>query len=416
MKAAVGRAQAKVQRLRDVEQSLMGTVDGLQGDLNDLQAAHQRLQDEHAALQQVASRAAATIHSLRTAQRSLQGQVHIYRHKRRPHHSPLTCKQRQQLLVLEQHPLRKAGYLRLDSHGRPMDSMAEQLSPAGLAPSPTDIFIPTQEGPVGRPAARTAPYNAHHCLSTVRLHRETGVSRRALSKCRQFFVSEQCVLPNPHRPGKTSTLGREFHIVSTYMRRNTLAIESIASLLAQYRVPLDMGAWGAKPQVPCDIRWASYISLLVSMLRVWAHAGDAVLQLLERQEGRSPSWAVSLSQLLQDNSLVLRISVVAVAGESFLVPELMWASKDDGLHAFELYRHTQDVLARLGTWDTLPLLAGLHSQLQHLAQMALPHLFAALGSSDPAIRMEVAVDVVHHAELRLPPRKVAWPRLVPSDS
>ncbi|GFH20401.1 hypothetical protein HaLaN_17512 [Haematococcus lacustris] len=33
-------------------------------------------------------------------------------------------------------------------------------------------------------------------------------------------------------------------------------------------------------------------------------------------------------------------------------------SNDDGLHAFELYRHTQDVLARLGTWDTLPLLAG----------------------------------------------------------
>ncbi|GFH12348.1 hypothetical protein HaLaN_08013 [Haematococcus lacustris] len=79
--------------------------------------------------------------------------------------------------------------------------------------------------------------------------------------------------------------------------------------------------------------------------------------------------------------------------------------------------HTQDVLARLGTWDTLPLLASLHSQLQHLvpehcgamwtyyqhhvqAQMALPHLFAALGSSDQATRMEVAIDVVYHAELR----------------
>ncbi|KAJ9514290.1 hypothetical protein QJQ45_012314 [Haematococcus lacustris] len=37
---------AEVQRLQDVEQSLMGTVDGLQGDLDDLQAAHQRLQDE----------------------------------------------------------------------------------------------------------------------------------------------------------------------------------------------------------------------------------------------------------------------------------------------------------------------------------------------------------------------------------
>ncbi|GFH24895.1 hypothetical protein HaLaN_22769 [Haematococcus lacustris] len=203
---------AEVQRLRDVEQSLMGAVDGLQGDLDDLQAAHQRLQGEHTALQQ--------------------GQVRIYRHNRRPHHSPLTCKQRQQLLVLEQHPVSvevlkryaEAGYGRLDGHGRPMGSMAEQLSPAGLSPSPTDIFIPTQEAPVGRPAARTVPYNAHHCLSTVRLHLETRVSRRALSKCRQFFVSEQCVLPNPHRPGKTSTFGREFHIVSTYMRRKSRSL------------------------------------------------------------------------------------------------------------------------------------------------------------------------------------------------
>ncbi|KAJ9516247.1 hypothetical protein QJQ45_001139 [Haematococcus lacustris] len=96
-----------------------------------------------------------------------------------------------------------------------------------------------------------------------------------------------------------------------------------------------MGAWGAKPQVPCDTRWASYISSTVTMLRVWAHARDAVSQLLERQKGMSPPWAVTLSQLLQDNSLLLRLSVVAVVGESFLVPELMWASKDDGLHAFE---------------------------------------------------------------------------------
>ncbi|KAJ9509233.1 hypothetical protein QJQ45_001685 [Haematococcus lacustris] len=217
MKVAVGRAQAEVQRLRDVEQSLMGTVDGLQGDLDDLQAAHQRLQGEHTALQLVASRAAATNHYLR----------------------------------------------------------------------------------------------------------------------------------------------------------------------------------------------ASYISSTVSMLRVWAHARDAVSQLLERQKDRSPPWAVTLGQLLQDNSLLLRLSVVAVVGESFLVPELMWASKDDGLHAFELYRHTQDVLARLETWDTLPLLACLHSQ-QHKQQLATylqMHCSngLALGSSDPATRMEVAVDVVYHAELRLPP-------------
>ncbi|KAJ9508406.1 hypothetical protein QJQ45_011927 [Haematococcus lacustris] len=77
MKVAVGRAQAEVQRLRGVEQSLLGTVDGLQGDLDDLQAAHQRLQGEHTALQQVASRAAATNHSLRAARRRLQGQAQM---------------------------------------------------------------------------------------------------------------------------------------------------------------------------------------------------------------------------------------------------------------------------------------------------------------------------------------------------
>ncbi|KAJ9527829.1 hypothetical protein QJQ45_000381 [Haematococcus lacustris] len=185
------------------------------------------------------------------------------------------------------------------------------------------------------------------------------------------------------------------------------AIESIASLLAQYWVPLGMGAWGAKPQVPCDTRWASYISSTVTMLRVWAHARDAVSQLLERQKGMSPLWAVTLSQLLQDNSLLLRLSVVAVVGESCLVPELMWASKDDGLHAFELYRHTQDVLARLGTWDQQISASSRSSSLRPIcrstAQMALPHLFAALGSSDQATRMEVAIDVVYHVELRLPP-------------
>ncbi|KAJ9523219.1 hypothetical protein QJQ45_024007, partial [Haematococcus lacustris] len=572
---------AEVQRLRDVEQLLMGTADGLQGDLDDLQAAHQRLQDEHAALQQVASKTRATNHSLRAAQRSLQCQVHNYLHKRRPHHSPLTFKQRQQLLVLEQHPVSvevlrrcaEAGYGRLDSHGRPMGSMAEQLSPAGLAPLPTDIFIPTQEGLVGRPAARTAPFNAHHCLSTVRLHLETlrvtaavtpqhlpegweqspcgGAGARAgagaaagagagaaagagagatdgaadgaaaaadgaaaaadgaadgagaeagagagrlttqvtdvlaiiplpigtaeahvqvimqelllhgldsaciasitadsaavnmgeyggvvtrMSKLLQSKGQAGCIRAQPcYSHGIHNTLLAGLAALGGDIRP---AIESIASLLAQYWVPLGMGAWGAKPQVPCDTRWASYISSTVTMLRVWAHARDAVSQLLERQKGMSPPWAVTLSQLLQDNSLLLRLGVVAVVGESFLVPELMWASKDDGLHAFELYRHTQDVLARLGTWDTLPLLAGLHSQLQHLvpvdqreqqkqqlatylqehcgamwtyyqhhvqAQMALPHLFAALGSSDQATRMEVAIDVVYHAELRLPP-------------
>ncbi|KAL6749530.1 hypothetical protein V8C86DRAFT_3145171 [Haematococcus lacustris] len=36
-----------------------------------------------------------------------------------------------------------------------------------------------------------------------------------------------------------------------------------------------------------------------------------------------------------------RITVVAVVGQTYLMPELLWVSKDDGLHAFELYRHIQ---------------------------------------------------------------------------
>ncbi|KAJ9509920.1 hypothetical protein QJQ45_011478 [Haematococcus lacustris] len=162
------------------------------------------------------------------------------------------------------------------------------------------------------------------------------------------------------------------------------ATESIASLLAQYWVPLGMGAWGAKPQVPCDTRWASYISSTVSMLRVWAHAGDAVSQLLERQKGRLPPWAVTLSQLLQDNSLLLRLSVVAVVGEP--------ADKREQQKQ-QLATYLQEHCGAMWTY------------YQHhvQAQMALPHLFAALGSSDQATRMEVAIDVVYHAELRLPP-------------
>ncbi|KAJ9532887.1 hypothetical protein QJQ45_010977 [Haematococcus lacustris] len=105
---------------------------------------------------------------------------------------------------------------------------------------------------------------------------------------------------------------------------------SNAAILAQYWVPLGMGAWGAKPQVPCDTRWASYISSTVSMLRVWAHARDAVSQLLEQQKGRSPPWAVTLSQLLQDNSLLLRLSVVVVVYDRKATSVIPPASKAGG--------------------------------------------------------------------------------------
>ncbi|KAJ9527929.1 hypothetical protein QJQ45_005621 [Haematococcus lacustris] len=464
--------QAEVQRLRDVEQSLMGTVDGLQGDLGDLQAAHQSLQDQ-------LLRAKAIHLQFDGCTCDRHGKVLVLRVTAAvtPQHLPEGWEQR---------PGGGAG-ARAGAGAGARDGAgagaaagagagaaagaaagavagaaagagagagngaadgAEAAAGAGrLTTQVTDVLaiiplpIGTAEAHVqvimqelllhGLDSACIASITADS--AAVNMGEYGGVVTR-MSKLLQSKGQAGCIRAQPcYSHGIHNTLLAGLAALGGDIRP---AIESIASLLAQYWVPLGMGAWGAKPQVPCDTRWASYISSTVTMLRVWAHARDAVSQLLERQKGMSPPWAVTLSQLLQDNSLLLRLSVVAVVGESFLVPELMWASKDDGLHAFELYRHTQDVLARLGTWDTLPLLAGLHSQLQHLvpsdkceqqkqqlatylqehcgamwtyyqhhvqAQMALPHLFAALGSTDQATRMEVAIDVVYHAELRLPP-------------
>ncbi|KAJ9531211.1 hypothetical protein QJQ45_006656 [Haematococcus lacustris] len=121
------------------------------------------------------------------------------------------------------------------------------------------------------------------------------------------------------------------------------AITDLSSLLAQHWVALKLDRWGAKPETPCDTRWASYIDAASSLLAIWRHAGDAVAEVLECQQRRAPVWARELSKHLQDCDLLLKITVVAVVGQTYLMPELLWASKDDGLHAFELYRHIQQV-------------------------------------------------------------------------
>ncbi|KAJ9509645.1 hypothetical protein QJQ45_011358 [Haematococcus lacustris] len=131
----------------------------------------------------------------------------------------------------------------------------------------------------------------------------------------------------------------------------------------------------------------------------------------------------------QDSVLLLKIAVVAVVGQTYLMPELLWASKVDGLHAFELYRHIQQVCKGLQQpWaNNAQLLSQLHSKLQQLVpadqrehqkqqlatylqqhcaameeyytqhckrQLDMPHLMAALGGSDPQSCKEVAAKVV----------------------
>ncbi|KAJ9534322.1 hypothetical protein QJQ45_007012 [Haematococcus lacustris] len=214
------------------------------------------------------------------------------------------------------------------------------------------------------------------------------------------------------------------------------AITDLSSLLAQHWVALKLDRWGAKPETPCDTRWASYITAASSLLAIWRHAGDAVAEILECQQRRAPAWARELCKHLQDSDLLLKITVVAVVGQTYLMPELLWASKDDGLHAFELYRHIQQVCKGLQQpWaNNAQLLSQLHSKLQQLVpadqrehqkqqlatylqqhcaameeyytqhckrQLDMPHLMAALGGSDPQSCKEVAAKVVQCAALRM---------------
>ncbi|KAL6749566.1 hypothetical protein V8C86DRAFT_2842811, partial [Haematococcus lacustris] len=176
--------------------------------------------------------------------------------------------------------------------------------------------------------------------------------------------------------------------------------------------------------------------LQAAVCRGWRHAGEAVAEVAECQQRRAPAWARELCKHLQDSDLLLRITVVAVVGQTYLMPELLWASKDDGLHAFELYRHIQQVCKGLQQpWaNNAQLLSQLHSKLQHpvpidqqeqqkqqLAtylqqhcaamedyyrqhckrQLDMPHLMAALGGSDPQSCREVAAKVVQCAALRM---------------
>ncbi|KAJ9512255.1 hypothetical protein QJQ45_012816 [Haematococcus lacustris] len=184
------------------------------------------------------------------------------------------------------------------------------------------------------------------------------------------------------------------------------AIEDVASLLAQHWGELSLARSGAKPETPCDTWWASYTTAAASVLRVWRLAGEAVERVVEGQRERSPPWAVTLSGYFKDTDLLLKNCVVAVVGMSLLQSELLWASQHDGLHAFELYRHPSCADQPVTDLDQ-QLAALVHCRAmssyyeQHvLMQNALPYLFAALGSSDPAIRWEVANEVKHGKQIR----------------
>ncbi|KAJ9531470.1 hypothetical protein QJQ45_015065, partial [Haematococcus lacustris] len=512
-----------------IEEVLAAKMHDLKEKHQHLQAAHRQLRLDNESLEAVIEQCNLAITIARRDVHRIEAQLRKY--QRRPQ---LTRKQRQQLQILKQtgvsiEVLRRwadSNCNRLDTHGRPGGTTVQptpepsppEPTPGPSPPEPSDFFIPTQEAPPGKPAARTAAFTAQHYLSTAKLMLKTHVSRRRLPTCRRLFITEQCVVANIHRPGEHTTMGRQQRVVCKYIRQRTLdqlrraeaihvqfdgctckkhgkvlvirvtaavpkdaspvtgsasgpardaavgaadqhqrltaqvtdvlaivplpcataeahvkvimrelqrnglqgahiasmtadsasvnmgghsgviaqlsdvrmplqnaairaqpcyshglhntllagltalgagikaAIEDIASLLAQHWGELSLARSGAKPETPCDTRWASYTTAAASVLRVWRLAGEAVARVVECQRERSPPWAVTLSGYFKDTDLLLKICVVAVVGKSLLQPELLWASQHDGLHAFELYRHTQDVqtsLSQTCSWATL---------------------------------------------------------------
>ncbi|KAJ9521541.1 hypothetical protein QJQ45_008832 [Haematococcus lacustris] len=422
----------EAQLLHAIEEVLAAKMHDLEEKHQHLQAAHRQLRLDNESLEAVIEQCNLAVTIARRDVHRLEAQ--LCKFQRRP---LLTRKQRQQLQILKQtgvsiEVLRRwadSNCSRLDTHGRPGGTTVQptprpsppEPTPGPSPPEPCDPFIPTQEASPGQPAARTAAYTAQQYLSTARLMLKTQVSRRRLSTCRRLFITEQCVVANTHRPGERTTVGRQLRVVYKYLRQRTL--DKLRQAKAIH-----------VPETPCDTRWASYTTAAASVIRVWRLAGEAVARVVESHRERSPPWAVTLSGYFKDTDLLLKICVVAVVGSSLLQPELLWASQHDGLHAFELYRHTQAVQTSLSqTWtNSSQLLSDMQGQLQHLVpaqqrqqlehqlltylqvhckamssyyeqhvqmQNALPGLFAALGSSDTTTRWEAAQEVVNHAEM-----------------
>lgn len=80
--------------------------------------------------------------------------------------------------------------------------------------------------------------------------------------------------------------------------------------------------------------------------------------------------------------MMVRTNVVAVVGESCLVPELVWASKHDQLPHLVRADHRQQKKKQLAPWLLMHCAMWSYCQRHVQAQTAVPHLFAALGTLD----------------------------------
>ncbi|KAJ9510229.1 hypothetical protein QJQ45_015708 [Haematococcus lacustris] len=196
----------------------------LQADMEQLQAAHQEVQGENVSLEQLAEERTHAIQLLEQDKRRLSLAIRNVR-RCRQRGPRLTRHQRQLMNILMRHRVSPEVLQRCaeGGYGIPSGTAAQQPCPTPDPPVLTANFIPTQVGRRGKPAARTAAYLAQHYLSTARLVLQTQVSRRKLGMCRELFVNEQCQVPNPYRPGQSTTVGRQLRVVAKYLKSKTLA-------------------------------------------------------------------------------------------------------------------------------------------------------------------------------------------------
>ncbi|KAJ9510724.1 hypothetical protein QJQ45_027627 [Haematococcus lacustris] len=101
------------------------------------------------------------------------------------------------------------------------------------------------------------------------------------------------------------------------------------------------------PSEPSQSRWGSYVDACSSLTRVLKPVTVAVTGIMQRQGKAAPAWAGDLCSLLLDTDLICKLMVVAVVGQQLVMPDLGWVATEGGMHAFELARHVEQLLDNL---------------------------------------------------------------------
>ncbi|KAJ9523344.1 hypothetical protein QJQ45_005393 [Haematococcus lacustris] len=139
----------------------------------------------------------------------------------------------------------------------------------------------------------------------------------------------------------------------------------------------------AQPSEPSQSRWGSYVDACSSLTRVLKPVTAAVTGIMQRQGKAAPAWAGDLCSLLLDTDLICKLMVVAVVGQQLVMPELGWVATEGGMHAFELARHVEQLLDNLldaSTQDAEERFPYIFKHAQGLFVATAPSAYTAAGS------------------------------------